>query len=164
MLERKVFLLAVGLLLVLSVLDIPLLVFWLFEGLLHLICLSPRLCLLYGELWITFILILPITLLLYTNLCALSTVRVNECKCQNLEQINVYCRAMQGDGWFLHIFKPQSPQRVSAKCLKGKMREGHGWLVQIFGVIILCCAIYLSGHEVPVNLQQDKYYSLFCNF
>ena len=90
-------------------------------------------------MWITFILILPLTLLLYTNLCALSTVRVNEFKCQSLEQINVYCRALQGDGWFLPYSNPKGFQQ---SVLKGKMREGHGWLVQTFGVIILCSCSY----------------------
>ena len=46
---------------------------------------------------------------------------------------------------------------------------GEGVLVgccKLFGVRILCsCSYpYRSGHSVPVNLQQHKYSSLFCNF
>ena len=37
---------------------------------------------------------------------------------------------------------------------------------RLLGVEILCSGIcpHTSGHAVPVNLQQDKYYSFFCNF
>ena len=40
-----------------------------------------------------------------------------------------------------------------------------GWC-NFLGVGILCSCSCLgrSGHNVPINLQQDKYYSLFCNF
>ena len=54
------------------------------------------------------------------------------------------------------------------KLLKNRIIKGEGtWLV----VVISLCQNPLSlqlfmkvGHEVPGNLQQDKYYSLFCNF
>ena len=32
------------------------------------------------------------------------------------------------------------------------------------GILCSCCCPCRSGHDVPVNLQQDKCYSLFCNF
>ena len=37
---------------------------------------------------------------------------------------------------------------------------------KLLGVGILCSyrCPHRSGHDVPVNLQQDKCYSLFCNF
>ena len=40
------------------------------------------------------------------------------------------------------LFKLQSPRGFQQSVLKGKMREGHGWLVQTFGVIILCSCSY----------------------
>ena len=48
-----------------------------------------------------------------------------------------------------------------AGCCK-LLGAGHTWS----DVIILCsfsCPCR-SGHDVPVTLQQDKFYSLFCNF
>ena len=30
--------------------------------------------------------------------------------------------------------------------------------------VLAAVKIYRSGHDVPINLQQDKRYSLFCNF
>ena len=42
------------------------------------------------------------------------------------------------------------------------------WLVgcRLLGVGILCsCSCpRRSGHDIPLNFQQDKYYSLFCSF
>ena len=32
------------------------------------------------------------------------------------------------------------------------------------GILCSCSCPHRSGHDVPVNLQQDKRYSLFCNF
>ena len=66
------------------------------------------------------------------------------------------------------LMPPQTPNswRVSAKHFK-RQGEGGVWLVGANFLVwesFVLAAVLRSGHHVPVNLQQDKYYSLFCNF
>ena len=40
-----------------------------------------------------------------------------------------------------------------------------GWCKLLgIGILCSCSCLHRSGHNVPVNLQRDKCYSLFCNF
>ena len=40
-----------------------------------------------------------------------------------------------------------------------------GWWKRLgIGILCSCSCLRRSGHNVPVNLQRDKCYSLFCNF
>ena len=32
------------------------------------------------------------------------------------------------------------------------------------GILCSCSCPHRSGHDIPINFQQDKYYSLFCSF
>ena len=66
------------------------------------------------------------------------------------------------------LMPPQTPNswRVSAKHFK-RQGEGGVWLVGANFLVwesFVLAAVLRSGRDVPVNLQQDKYYSLFCNF
>ena len=54
----------------------------------------------------------------------------NKPKCRSLEQMKVYCRTMQGDLWLLPPRYPQLPEPKLQSIFKGKVREGHGWLLQ----------------------------------
>ena len=46
-----------------------------------------------------------------------------------------------------------------------KKGRGYGWLLQTWYRHPLLLYLFCGAvHNVPVNLQQDKYYSLFCNF
>ena len=69
------------------------------------------------------------------------------------------------NSWLMPQQTPNS-WRVSAKHLTGKVREGFGELLQTswYGNSLSLQLSIRSGHDVPVNLQQDKYYSLLCNF
>ena len=79
----------------------------------------------------------------------------------------VYCRAIQEDLWkkkkrrFVACApaNPRAPQRISAQLLKAQWGKGRGWCQNP-----LFLYTPRSAHHVPVNLQQDKCYSLFCNF
>ena len=66
-----------------------------------------------------------------------------------------------------HARRPVAQAPNSSKGF-GKAKWGKGVVscCELLGVGILCsCSCpRRSGHDVPVNLQQDKYYSLFCNF
>ena len=65
----------------------------------------------------------------------------------------------------------QHPKEPSNPCYKSgffytKRKGGVVDCCKLVGVGILCSCICLcgSGHGVPINLQQDKCYSLFWNF
>ena len=61
---------------------------------------------------------------------------------------------------------PNYPEGFQQSICKGQVREGRGGCCRLLGVGILCsCSCpRMSAHNVPVNLQQDERYSLFCNF
>ena len=61
--------------------------------------------------------------------CASCTVRPNKPKHWSWELRNVYCKAIEKDGWLL-LPKPQTPRRVSAKQFWRQVRQGWGWLLQ----------------------------------
>ena len=72
-----------------------------------------------------------IVLLLNASSYAQHTVRPTKLKHMSLEQRKVHYKAMQGEWVTRAPRKPQSPRRVSAKHFNGKMREGHGWWLQL---------------------------------
>ena len=87
-------------------------------------------------------------------------------KRQTLEQRKVYYRAMQGE-WVAHASKTLNSLKGFSKAfLKARWGRGVVGCCKPLGVGILCSRScpHRSGHNVPVNLQQDKCYSLFCNF
>lgn len=51
-------------------------------------------------------------------------------KLQSLELRDVYCRAMQGDGWLRIPKYPKLPESKLQSTSKGQVREGRGWLQQ----------------------------------
>ena len=61
---------------------------------------------------------------------------------------------------------PNSPKGFNKASLKVRWERGLVSCCRLLGVGILCSGSCprRSGHDVPVNLQQDKCYSLFCNF
>ena len=59
---------------------------------------------------------------------------------------------------------PELPEGFQQSIFKGKVREGRGCRLLGAGILCSCSCPRRSGHSVPVNLQQDKCYSLFCNF
>ena len=69
--------------------------------------------------------------------------------------------------WVAYAPQPRTPWSISTKIFL-KSTWGRDLIVccRLLGVGILCssCCPCRSGHDVPVNLQQDKCYSLFCNF
>ena len=86
-------------------------------------------------------------------------------KSQSLEQRKVYCKAMQGDGWLV----PQNPkllEEFQQSTFKTRWGKGEVSCCKPLGAGILCpCSCpRRSGQDVPLNLPQDKCYSLFCNF
>ena len=104
-------------------------------------------------------------MLLNAGSCPRRTVRPNTLKCQSLEQRKVYCRAVQGDRWLMPP-NPELPKGFQQSIFKGKVREGCGLLLQIswfWNPLFLQPSTQVRSH-IPVNLQQDKCYSLFCNF
>ena len=96
-------------------------------------------------------------------LCHLS--RPNKPKSQKLEKRNFIagpCKMTDGS-----YFKSPKPSKVFSKTLsKARWRRGMASCCQFLGVGILCSykCPHRSGHDSPVNLQEDKCYSLFCNF
>ena len=46
-----------------------------------------------------------------------------------LEQRKVYCRALQEDGWLI-LETPKFPESLQQSPFLGKVREGHGELLQ----------------------------------
>lgn len=61
---------------------------------------------------------------------------------------------------------PELPQVFQQNMLKGKVRERIVGCCKLLcvGILCSCCCPCRSGHCVPVNPPQDKYYSLFCKF
>ena len=59
-----------------------------------------------------------------------------------------------------------SPKVFSKALLQARWRRGLVACSKLLGFGILCSRScpHRSGHDVPVNLQQDKCYSLCCNF
>ena len=84
----------------------------------------------------------------------------------SLEQRKFYCRAMQEE-WVAHTPKtPNSSKGFSKALLKARWGKGvvHCCKLPGAGILCSCRCPSRSGHSVPINLQQDKCYSLFCNF
>ena len=102
-------------------------------------------------------------MLLNASSCARRTVRPNKPKRRSLEQRKVYCRACQETG-VLCSENPKLPEGFPQSIFKDKGREGCGRLWHLSaGILCSCICPGRSGHHVPVNLQQDTCYSLFCN-
>ena len=80
-----------------------------------------------------------------------------------LEQRKVYWRE---NGWFMPRPILNSPKGFGKIFLKASWGRGVAGCCRLLGVGILCsCSCpRRPGRKVPVNLQQDKCYSLFCNF
>ena len=70
------------------------------------------------------------------------------------------------DGWLVPPKIPNSPEGFSKALPKARWGKDVVSCCRLLGVGILCsCSCpHRSGHDVPINLQQDKYYSLFWNF
>ena len=62
--------------------------------------------------------------------------------------------------------KLNSLKGFSKALLKARWRRRVVGCCRLLGVGILCsCSCpHRSGHDIPINFQQDKYYSLFCSF
>ena len=94
------------------------------------------------------------------------------------QQANKLRDELLGQGIVILFWKPEDwedggllSQRTILPELKFRLfytKRGGGVVgcCKLLGVRILCSYIcpHRSGHNVPVNLQQDKCYSLFCNF
>ena len=67
-----------------------------------------------------------------------------------------------------HVLKtPKTPKAFQQNILKDQVKKGCVvGFCKLLGVGILCSYSCLCGscHNVPINLQLDKCYSLFCNF
>lgn len=63
---------------------------------------------------------------------------------------------------------PPNPELLKGfqqSIFKGKVREEHGCFCKLHvGILCSCSCPGRSGHNVPVNLQEGKCHSLFCNF
>ena len=62
---------------------------------------------------------------------------------------------------------PKTPKAFQQNIIKDQVKKGCVvGFCKLLGVGILWSYSYLCGscHNVPINLQQDKCYSLFCNF
>ena len=61
---------------------------------------------------------------------------------------------------------PQFLKGFQQSTFKGKVTKGHGQLLQTsyLGFLCSCICPCRSGHDIPINLQQDKCCSLFCKF
>ena len=82
--------------------------------------------------------------------------------------IEFYCRATQGE-CLAHAQKTLNSSKGFRKLLlKARWGRGEVRCCKLLGIGVHCscsCArINSSDHYVPINLQQDKCYSLFCNF
>ena len=86
-------------------------------------------------------------------------------KHQNLEQRSLLY-ALQGEGVFHAPKTLSSPKGFTKAFLKARWERGVVSCCKLLGLGILCCCScpQRSGQDVPINLQQDKCYSLFCNF
>ena len=70
-------------------------------------------------------------------------------------------------GWVSHVPKTlKSSKGFRKACLKARWEKDVFSCCKLLGVGILCsCSCRcMSGHDVPVNVQQDKYNCLFYNF
>ena len=105
-------------------------------------------------------------MLLSISSCSWCPVRPDNTRTLELDQRKVYCRAMKEQ--VAHA--PQTPislKGFSKAFSKARWRRaGVIGCCKLLGVRILCSCSgpHRSGHDVPVNLQQDKCYSLFNNF
>ena len=105
-------------------------------------------------------------MLLNTGSCARCTVTPNNTEILELEQKRGF---LQG-----HMKRLVACAQRTQNCLKGfskallKARWGREVVscCKLLGVGILCShsCLHRSGQDVPVNVQQDKCYFLFCNF
>ena len=67
----------------------------------------------------------------------------------------------------VHAHKTLSSAKGFTKAfLKARWEMGVVSCCKLINLVILCCCScpQRSGQTVPINLQQDKCYSLFCNF
>ena len=69
-------------------------------------------------------------------------------------------------GWPMSQKTLNSLKGCSKAFLKARWRRGVAGCCKPLGVRILCscCCPLWSGHDAPINLQQEKCCSLFCNF
>lgn len=81
----------------------------------------------------------------------------------SLKQRKVCCRAMPGDGWLMSP-KPELLKGFQESTLTDKVRKGHGGLLKTscWNPSFLQLSMR-SGHDVRINLWQDKCYALFCS-
>ena len=86
-------------------------------------------------------------------------------KHQNLEQRSLLY-GLQGEGVVYAPKTLSSPKGFTKAFLKARWERGVVSCCKLLGLGILCfCSCpQRSGQDVPINLQQDKCYSLFCNF
>ena len=70
--------------------------------------------------------------------------------------------------WVVCDPKPPEPLKGICQSIFFKARWGRGivscWKLLGVRTLCSCSCLYRSGHDVFVNLHQDKCYSLFCNF
>jgi len=59
---------------------------------------------------------------------------------------------------------PELPQRVSAKHIEKQDERGASSLANFLMLESFVLAVNHIGHNLPVNFQQNKRYSLLCNF
>ena len=61
------------------------------------------------------------------------------------------------NGWLMSK-KPKLPEGFQQRTFKGQMRAGHGRLLHLLGIGILCsCSCPCrSGHDVPINLNNSN--------
>ena len=84
-------------------------------------------------------------------------------KRQSLEQRQVYYIKNHARRQVALAPKPANSLKGFSKVfLKARRRRGQVGCCTLLGVGILCAPS--SSHDVPINLQQNKCYSLFCNF
>lgn len=100
-------------------------------------------------------------------------------KCWSLEQGKFYWKAIQGEAWLIPDTPGPPPQSApdpgkvpnswkgfSKALLKVRWQRGMVSFSWLPGVGFLCFFICpcRSGHDIPINLQQDKCCSMFCKF
>ena len=113
------------------------------------------------------------------QVCHCVCVCVTRCKfmCSTCSEAKQY---WDSGVWSRERFIPEPCEEMGGLCLSTlnslkhfikdflKSPRGRDLIVcwRLLGVRILCssCCPCRSVHDVPVNLQQDKCYSLFCNF
>ena len=96
----------------------------------------------------------------------------NKAKHLSLEQRKIYCRALQGDGFLVPNKTPNSWMGSSKALLKARRWRAVVSCCRLLGLGIkktktdfVLAAVHIGQITIfLLNVQQDKYYSLFCNF